>query len=73
MAGVKQCTMNTHYLHNELTDVMPDLWYESSLPPLHKSPQHLSCRAVHVKGITILKNLQAHEHHTDIQLLVILQ
>ena len=64
---------NRHYLHNELTNVMLDLWYKNILPPLNKPPQHLSCRAVHIKRITILKNLQAHQHDTDIQSFVILE
>ena len=62
-----------HYLHNELTYIMPNGWQQGGLPPINKLPQHISCRASHTKRITILKNHQANQRHTDIQLLVILE
>lgn len=60
------------YLHNKLTSVMPDFGQQRHLPPLDKPPQHVSSRVFHTEGIAVLKNHQAHQHHADIQLLVVL-
>lgn len=61
------------YSHNEMTNVVPDYWIQKILPPSNKPIQHISCKATDVKGISIFKNHQAHQHHTDIQLFVILE
>lgn len=59
-------------LHNELADVVSDRGQQRCLPPLHKPPQHVAGRSFNAEWIAVLKNHQAHQHHTDVQHLVIL-
>lgn len=60
------------FLHNELTDIMSHGGQQRRPPPLHKVPQHITRRSVNAEWISVLKSHQAHQHHTDIQHLVIL-
>lgn len=52
---------------------MSDPWQQNIPPPPDKVAQHLSGGAVHIEGVTAFKDLDADQHHTDIQLLVILE
>lgn len=51
---------------------MPDARQQHSLPPLDEVAQSLARSAIHAEWVTRLQDLQSHQSHTDIQLLVVL-
>lgn len=71
-SDVSNVSLNTHDLHNELAYVVPHFRQQGRLPPLHKPPQHVACTSIDAERVSIFENHQAHQHHADIQHLVIL-